>query len=246
MRMRRSGASSLVAMGLLSWKLTILSLALVPLFVFLTYRVGKIRKAVQSIAQQSLADLTAITEETLSVSGILLSKVFGRQRHEIGRFRDENQRLTDIQLRQRMIGRSFFAVVGTFFSITPFLVYLVAGLVGFKGRGQLTPGAIVAFTTLQARLFFPIGQMLSVSTDVQSSMALFERIFAERRMGGDKLGKRNMTLDRVAHQCTDQCMRFAQGLGLLDAMTIGFARPEQIDDTLTLLARHPAAPIANS
>jgi len=169
--------SSLVAMALLSWKLTILSLALVPLFVFLTYRVGKIRKAVQSIAQQSLADLTAITEETLSVSGILLSKVFGRQRHEIGRFRDENQRLTDIQLRQRMIGRSFFAVVGTFFSITPFLVYLVAGLVGFKGRGQLTPGAIVAFTTLQARLFFPIGQMLSVSTDVQSSMALFERIF---------------------------------------------------------------------
>ena len=168
--------SSLVAMGLLSWKLTILSLALVPLFVFLTYRVGKIRKAVQSIAQQSLADLTAITEETLSVSGILLSKVFGRQRHEIGRFRDENQRLTDIQLRQRMIGRSFFAVVGTFFSITPFLVYLVAGLVTRRG-GTLSPGTLVAFTTLQARLFFPIGQMLSVSTDIQSSMALFERIF---------------------------------------------------------------------
>jgi ATP-binding cassette subfamily B protein len=126
------------------------------------------------VAQQSLADLTAITEETLSVSGILLAKVFGRQRHEIARFTDENQRFTDIQLRQRMTGRYFFAVVGTFFSITPFIVYLVAGLFQHSG---LTPGLIVAFTTLQARLFFPIGQMLSISTDVQSSMALFERIF---------------------------------------------------------------------
>jgi ATP-binding cassette, subfamily B, bacterial len=136
--------------------------------------VGKSRRALQSVAQQSLADLTAITEETLSVSGILLAKVFGRQRHEIARFTDENQRFTDIQLRQRMTGRYFFAVVGTFFSVTPFIVYLVAGLFQHSG---LTPGLIVAFTTLQARLFFPIGQMLSISTDVQSSMALFERIF---------------------------------------------------------------------
>src|SRR5205807_9125578 len=134
----------------------------------------KSRRALQSVAQQSLADLTAITEETLSVSGILLAKVFGRQRYEITRFTKENQRFTDIQLRQRMTGRYFFALVGTFFSVTPFLVYLVAGL--FQ-HSHLTPGLIVAFTTLQARLFFPIGQMLSVSTDVQSSMALFERIF---------------------------------------------------------------------
>src|SRR6267378_5469321 len=166
--------SSCVAMAFLSWQLTILSLVLVPMFVFFTFRVGKSRRALQSVAQQSLADLTAITEETLSVSGILLAKVFGRQRHEIARFTDENQRFTDIQLRQRMTGRYFFAVVGTFFSITPFIVYLVAGL--FQ-RSGLTPGLIVAFTTLQARLFFPIGQMLSISTDVQSSMALFERIF---------------------------------------------------------------------
>ncbi len=170
--------SSFVAMWVLSWKLTVMSLILVPLFVFFTWRVGKSRRVLQSVAQQSLADLTAITEETLSVSGILLSKVFGRQRDEINRFTSENQRLTDIQLRQRMIGRYFFALVGTFFSITPFMVYLVAGLVGFRSGGShLTAGAIVAFTTLQARLFFPIGSMLQISTDVQSSMALFERIF---------------------------------------------------------------------
>src|SRR6266481_4420472 len=166
--------SSFVAMAFLSWKLTVMSLILVPLFVFFTYRVGKSRRALQSVAQQSLADLTAITEETLSVSGILLAKVFGRQRYEINRFTNENERFTQIQLRQRMTGRYFFALVGTFFSVTPFLVYLVAGLHQHSG---LTPGLIVAFTTLQARLFFPIGQMLSISTDVQSSMALFERIF---------------------------------------------------------------------
>jgi ATP-binding cassette subfamily B protein len=169
--------SSFVAMTALSWKLTVLSLILVPMFVFFTFKVGKSRRALQSVAQQSLADLTAITEETLSVSGMLLSKTFGRQRHEIDRFQNENERLTGIQLRQRMTGRYFFALVGTFFSITPFLVYLVAGLVGARPGGALSPGVIVAFTTLQARLFFPIGQMLSVSTDIQSSMALFERIF---------------------------------------------------------------------
>jgi ATP-binding cassette subfamily B protein len=122
--------------------------------------------------------MSAITEETLSVSGILLSKAFGRQRYEIGRFQEENERLTGLQIRQTMIGRSFFAVVGTFFSITPALVYLVAGIVmNRQGYNAVNAGDIVAFTTLQSRLFFPIGSMLQVSTEVQSSFALFDRIF---------------------------------------------------------------------
>ncbi|MGH2660917.1 MAG: ABC transporter ATP-binding protein, partial [Actinomycetota bacterium] len=137
------------------------------------------RQKVAAVTQQSLADLTSITEETLSVSGILLSKAFGRQRNEIDRFQGENERLTGLQIRQTMIGRSFFAVVGTFFSITPALVYLVAGWVLADGvtTEVITAGTIVAFTTLQSRLFFPIGSMLQVSTEVQSSMALFDRIF---------------------------------------------------------------------
>jgi ATP-binding cassette subfamily B protein len=169
-------ASTLVAMLILSVPLTILSLALMPLFLWLTVKVGRARREVSTNTQKTLADLTAITEETLSVSGILLSKSFGRQRHEIGRFREENQRLTGLQIRQTMIGRSFFAVVGTFFSITPALVYLVSGWVLSRG-GNINYGDIVAFTTLQSRLFFPIGSMLQVSTDVQSSFALFDRIF---------------------------------------------------------------------
>jgi len=146
---------------------------------WLTYKVGKARQKVATVTQQSLADLTSITEETLSVSGILLSKAFGRQRHEIDRFGGENERLTGLQIRQTMIGRSFFAVVGTVFSITPALVYLVAGWVlsGSATTTVITAGTIVAFTTLQSRLFFPIGSMLQVSSDIQTSMALFDRIF---------------------------------------------------------------------
>jgi ATP-binding cassette subfamily B protein len=169
--------STVVTMLILSWQLTLLSLGTLPFFFWLTRRVGRARREVAAVTQKSMADLSAITEETLSVSGILLSKAFGRQRHETDRFRRENERLAGLQIRQQMIGRSFFATIQIFFSITPALVYLVAGFVIQGGSGGLTPGDIVAFTTLQSRLFFPIGQMLQVSVEVQSAMALFERVF---------------------------------------------------------------------
>jgi ATP-binding cassette, subfamily B, bacterial len=169
--------STLVAMLFLSVPLTLLSLCLMPLFLWLTVRVGRARREVASTTQKTMADMTAVTEETLSVSGILLSKAFGRQSYEIGRFQQENERLTGLQVRQTMIGRSFFAVVGTFFSITPALVYLVAGILNHNTPDTINAGIIVGFTTLQSRLFFPIGSMLQVSTEVQSSFALFDRIF---------------------------------------------------------------------
>ncbi|HYJ60524.1 MAG TPA: ABC transporter ATP-binding protein, partial [Actinomycetota bacterium] len=170
--------STVIAMLIISVPLTILSLALTPLFLWLTIKVGRARREVATSTQKTMADMSTVTEETLSVSGILLSKAFGRQDHEIARFRTENVRLTGLQIRQTMIGRSFFAVVGTFFAITPALVYLVAGFVMNRdGAPTITSGDIVAFTTLQSRLFFPIGSMLQVSTDVHSSLALFDRIF---------------------------------------------------------------------
>jgi ATP-binding cassette, subfamily B, bacterial len=172
--------STIVAMLLLSVPLTVLSLLLMPLFLWLTVRVGKARREVATHTQRTLADLTAITEETLSVSGVLLSKSFGRQSYEIDRYRGENQRLTDLLIRQTMIGRSFFALIGFFFSITPALVYLVAGWVNSGHTPTSFPiqsGILVGFTTLQSRLFFPIGSMLQVSTEVQSSMALFDRVY---------------------------------------------------------------------
>jgi ATP-binding cassette subfamily B protein len=170
--------STLIAMLILSWQLTVLSLFLTPLFVWLTYKVGKARRQIVVSRQKSLADMSSITEETLSVSGILLSKAFGRQKHEIDRFRSENERLSGLQIREQMIGRSFFAIVQIFFSITPALVYLVVGWVNDPGVAPaISAGSIVAFTTLQSRLFFPIGQMLQISVEIQSSMALFDRIF---------------------------------------------------------------------
>ena len=170
--------STLVAMVLISWQLTIVSLFVVPIFVYLTYRVGRARRRIASSTQQSLAELSAMTEETLSVSGILLAKVFDRQRDSVERYRAESRRLAELQVRQQMVGRSFFAVVQTFFSTTPALAYLAAGVaVGHGFAHSITPGTLVAFTALQTRLLFPIGQLLSVSVDLQSSLALFERIF---------------------------------------------------------------------
>jgi ATP-binding cassette subfamily B protein len=163
--------STVVAMIVLSWQLTLLALGVVPVFAFLTWRVGRIRRRVSGQTQESLAELSALTEETLSVSGVLLTKVFDRRRDAVERYRSENRRLAALQVRQQMIGRSFFALVQTFFSVAPALVYLVAG------HSHLTSGTIVAFTTLQTRLLFPIGQMLQTAVEVQSSLALFERIF---------------------------------------------------------------------
>jgi ATP-binding cassette subfamily B protein len=170
--------STIVAMLLLSVPLTLLSLLLMPLFLWLTVRVGKARREVATNTQRTLADLTAITEETLSVSGMLLSKSFGRRGYEVDRYQGENERLTGLLIRQTMIGRSFFALIGFFFSITPALVYLVAGWVNSNhGSAVIQSGMLVGFTTLQSRLFFPIGSMLQVSTEVQSSMALFDRVY---------------------------------------------------------------------
>jgi ATP-binding cassette subfamily B protein len=121
--------------------------------------------------------MSAITQESLSVSGVLLSKSFGRQEHEVARYRAENDRQVDLQVRQAMTGRTFFALTQAFFGLSPALVYLVAGLEIGHGGAALTAGTIVAFTTLQTRLLFPINQLLQVSVDVQSSLALFQRVF---------------------------------------------------------------------
>ena len=122
--------------------------------------------------------MSSITQESLSVSGVLLAKIFNRQPFEIARYRAENETQAALQVRQAMTGQMFFAIVGTFFGITPALVYLVAGLTAGGSSGLLSAGTLVAFTTLQTRLLFPIVNLLRVALDVQTSLALFARIFA--------------------------------------------------------------------
>ena len=170
-------ATTVIAMWILDWRLTLLSLGLLPFFAYITYRVGKVRREVSTLTQRSMAEMSAITEESLSVSGILLSKTFGQQEASIERFRAESQRLGDLQVRGQMIGRWFFALIGTFFSIMPAFVYLLAGSLIIGGDTNVSIGTIVAFTTLQSRLFFPLGQLLNVQVEIQGALALFDRIF---------------------------------------------------------------------
>jgi ATP-binding cassette, subfamily B, bacterial len=171
--------STIVAMLFISPLLTLISLGLLPLFLFITYKVGNVRRTTSKETQQSLAALTAMMQETLSVSGILLTKTFGRQKYSQQRFETENQKLTDLEVRQQMIGRWFFMFIGTFFSIMPAIIYLVAGLqiIHNPVNPSITLGGIVAFTTLQSRIFFPIGQLLNVQVEIQGALALFDRIF---------------------------------------------------------------------
>ena len=178
-------ATTVVAMLILDWRLTALSLGMLPVFAYITYRVGKVRRQVSTLTQQSLAEVSAITEESLSVSGILLSKTFGQQAASIHRFERESRRLGDLQVRQQMLGRWFFAMIGTFFSIMPALVYILAGTLIIHGDTHVSIGTIVAFTTLQSRIFFPLGQMLNVQIEIQGALALFDRIFEYLEMDQD-------------------------------------------------------------
>ncbi|TME11747.1 MAG: ABC transporter ATP-binding protein [Chloroflexi bacterium] len=169
---------TIAAMVLIDWRLTALSLGLLPFFMYLTYRVGKVRREVSTETQEALADLSSTTQETLSVSGMLLTKTFGQQAAAMDRFAGLNRRLAALQIRQAMVGRWFFMIVGTVFSITPAFVYWLAGWLAIQGDpSSPTIGDIVAFTTLQSRLFFPLGQLLNVQVEIQGALALFDRIF---------------------------------------------------------------------
>ena len=175
-------AAAFISMVILSWQLTILTLIMMPLFVWIQLQVGRRRQRLARRTQESLSEMSAITEEALSVSGILLAKVFNRSDSEVERYRQANHNQTKLQVEQAMTGRAFFAIVQTFFAITPALIYLVAGhLMGgggtFGSGAAITAGTLVAFTTLQARLQMPLMQLMRVSLDIQTSLALFRRIF---------------------------------------------------------------------
>ena len=170
--------STLIAMALLSWQLTLICVGTIPFFFLLSLLVGQRRRRVTSEEQQAAAEVSAITHETLSISGIMLAKLFGRQNQEIERFHHENERMAALAIRRQMTGQSFFTAMQIFFSLAPVVVYVIAGymLTGNLSPG-VTAGTIVAFTTLQFRLFWPISTLIETSIELQSSLALFERIF---------------------------------------------------------------------
>ena len=169
--------ATMVGMLLLSWKLALFAFALIPLFVFLTRRVGNERRRIAKSTQETLADISSLVQESLSVSGILLGKTMGRSAELADRFESDSLRLSELEVRQRMAGRWVMATIQTTFAVMPAAVYWFGGILLAHGSTSVSVPTLVAFTTLQTRLFFPVGSLLGVGLDVQTSLALFDRIF---------------------------------------------------------------------
>lgn len=170
--------ATLIAMFLIDWRLSLLAVGIIPIFAFLATWVGEKARVYRTKMQTQTADLSATMNETLSVSGALLTKTSGRQSLTLSKFRKENVDLTDTSVKMAMVMRAFFNLIMLTFSITPILVYWLAGylVIGHKDA-SLDIGTIVAFTSLQSRLFFPLTNLLSVQVELTSAMALFDRIF---------------------------------------------------------------------
>src|SRR3954469_23562929 len=169
--------ATMIGMLLLSWKLALFAFALIPLFAWLTRRVGNERRRIAKTTQETLAGISSLVQESLSVSGILLGKTMGRGAELAHRFEADSLRLAALEVRQRMAGRWVMASIQTSFAIMPAAVYWFGGLALAGGSTALSVPVLVSFTTLQTRLFFPVGSLLGVGLDVQTSLALFDRIF---------------------------------------------------------------------
>ncbi|CAA9483378.1 MAG: Efflux ABC transporter, permease/ATP-binding protein [uncultured Solirubrobacteraceae bacterium] len=165
--------ATVIAMVLLDWRLALFTLALLPFFILLARRVGRQRKRIVAHRQGAMSDIAALVQESLSVSGILLGKTMGRSSELAGDFERESSRLADLEVSSRMAGRWVMASIQTSFAVMPALVYLFAGL----NTESISIGTLVAFTTLQTRVFFPIQSLLNVGVEIQTSTALFSRVF---------------------------------------------------------------------
>lgn len=205
--------AAIVAMLLLSWQLTLVALIMLPLIVMAQRRVGQVRAKIAGKTQESLSEMTAITQESLGVSGILLSKSFGRQASEIKKYADENLTQIGLQVRQTMTGQGFFAMVQVFMSSIPAIIYLVAGWL-ITNNVLLSVGTVVAFTTAQSRLLFPMMNLMAIGLDLQTSQALFARIF-------EYLDLKPAIKDSTSPKSLDP-----KKLGELEFDHVGFTYPE--------------------
>ena len=172
--------ATVAAMFLLEWRLAVVALALMPVFVLITRKVGAARRKIATSRQESMADIASLVQESLSVSGILLGKTMGRSSELAQRFEGESHRLAFLEVKSRMTGRWMMQSIQLVFAIMPAAIYWFGGLEVLHSNGTSSykvVGTLVSFTTLQTRLFAPIGSLLSISVDIQSSLALFDRIF---------------------------------------------------------------------
>ncbi len=169
--------ATLVAMLALDWKLTLVSLALVPVFVLISRKVGSMRREIATTRQERMADLSSQVSESLSVSGILLTKTMGRSAALGSKFTDTSSDLADLEVRSAMTGRWRQSSIGIIVSILPAAIYLAAAFTVSGTTGPVSIGTLVAFTALQTQLFRPMVSLLRTGVDMQTSMAMFRRVF---------------------------------------------------------------------
>ncbi|MEV7069470.1 ABC transporter ATP-binding protein [Streptomyces sp. NPDC091972] len=172
-----SVVATIVAMIALDWRLTVVSLLLLPVFVWISRRVGNERKKITTQRQKQMAAMAATVTESLSVSGILLGRTMGRSDSLTRSFADESESLVDLEVRSNMAGRWRMAVIGIVMSAMPAFIYWTAGLALRTGGPDISIGTIVAFVSLQQGLFRPAVSLLSTGVQIQTSLALFQRIF---------------------------------------------------------------------
>ncbi|WP_026413787.1 ABC transporter ATP-binding protein [Actinomadura oligospora] len=169
--------ASLAAMLALDWRLTLVSLLVLPVFVWISRRVGNERRRITSVRQKQLAAMSAIVEESLSVSGVLLGRTMGRSRAQTDRFAAESEGLVDLEIRSSMAGRWRQSTIWIVMAAMPAIVYWAAGMTVSQGHPLVTIGTLVAFTTLLTGMFRPLMILLQTGVEVQSSLSLFDRVF---------------------------------------------------------------------
>jgi len=167
--------STAIVLVTMNWKLAIVGMIILPTFIVPTRKVGKMRWKIATKSQEKTSDLNQIIQETLSISGAVLTKIFTKENDEYKKFEDMNAEVANLQIRESIVGRWFRMTITTFISIGPMLIYFYGGYLFIKG--EISIGSIIAFVALLGRLYSPVSQLSNIHIDVTRSLALFTRIF---------------------------------------------------------------------
>jgi ATP-binding cassette subfamily B protein len=216
--------ATIVAMIALDWRLTVVSLVLLPVFVWISRRVGNERRKITTQRQKQMATMAATVTESLSVSGILLGRTMGRAESLTTSFADESERLVDLEVRSNMAGRWRMAVITIVMAALPAVIYWTAGLALALGGPDVSLGTIVAFVSLQQGLFRPTVSLLGTGVQIQTSLALFQRIFEYLDLPIDITEReRPISLDKVKGEVRFENVEFRyddQGAPVLDGIDL--------------------------
>lgn len=187
--------STAVVLIMMNWKLAIVGMIILPTFIIPTRKVGKVKWKIATKSQEKISELNQIIQETLSISGTILTKVFTKEKDEYEKFEKTNEEVISLQIRESVVGRWFRMTITTFISIGPMLIYFYGGYLYIKG--EITIGSIIAFVALLGRLYLPVSQLSNIHIDVTRSLALFQRIFEyfdQKQEIEDRLGSTSLEL----------------------------------------------------